>query len=124
MTSSRRSAQLLRVFNEYEAVVAVTRDNPDPDAVASCWALSTLVRAKLNKPVRSVAGAAIVGAENRRMTELLPPPIDFVEKPPWFASTMLIFCWPWETHSSTVPRRFVSFRRLETRRSSAKWQIC
>ena len=44
-----------------------------------CWALITLVRAKLNKPARAVAGGAIVRAENRRLMELLNPPIEFVE---------------------------------------------
>ncbi|NND97210.1 MAG: hypothetical protein HKN47_07770 [Pirellulaceae bacterium] len=55
-------------------------DNPDPDAIASGWAIEVLVQEKLQKPVRVVGGGAIVRAENRHMVELLQPPIELVEQ--------------------------------------------
>jgi nanoRNase/pAp phosphatase (c-di-AMP/oligoRNAs hydrolase) len=96
MNRSRRSDRLLKLLDEYEEVLALTHDNPDPDAVASCWALITLVRAKLDKPVRAVAGGAIVRAENRRMMELLSPPIEFVEDVPLSSTpaVVMIDCVP------------------------------
>ena len=54
-------------------------DNPDPDAIASGWAVEVLVHEKLGIPVRVVGGGAIVRAENRHMVELLQPPIELVD---------------------------------------------
>src|SRR5690606_25783102 len=64
----------------FDEVVVVTHDNPDPDAIASGWGLSVLIRERLRKPVRLVAGGAIIRAENLRMVELLRPPIELLER--------------------------------------------
>jgi nanoRNase/pAp phosphatase (c-di-AMP/oligoRNAs hydrolase) len=53
-------------------------DNPDPDAIATGWAVHCLVQERLRMPVRLVAGGAIVRAENKYMVELLSPPIELV----------------------------------------------
>ncbi len=53
-------------------------DNPDPDAIASGWAILTLIEEKLPRPARLVAGGAIVRAENRHMVELLSPPLELI----------------------------------------------
>lgn len=74
----RRSDQFLKVLSEFENVVVVTHDNPDPDAIASGWGVHVLVRERLGRPVRLVAGGAIIRAENLRMLELLKPPIELV----------------------------------------------
>ncbi len=53
-------------------------DNPDPDAIASGWAIGTIIEEKLGLGVRLVAGGAIVRAENRHMVDLLAPPVQLV----------------------------------------------
>jgi len=74
----RRSDRLVRVLSDYEQVLVVTHDNPDPDAIATGWAVRRLIRSSLDKPVRVVAGGGIVRAENRHMVRLLEPPIELV----------------------------------------------
>lgn len=76
----RRSDRFLRALAEFDEVIVVTHDNPDPDAIASGWALSVLIRERLHKSVRLVAGGAIIRAENLRMVELLSPPIELIER--------------------------------------------
>ncbi len=73
------SDQLLATLSDYDKVVIVMHDNPDPDAIASGWALSVLIEEKLGLPVRLVGGGAIVRAENRHMVELLQPPVELVD---------------------------------------------
>jgi nanoRNase/pAp phosphatase (c-di-AMP/oligoRNAs hydrolase) len=77
--ASRNSDRLLAALAEYEQVLVIMHDNPDPDAIASAWAVSVLVEEKLGLPVRIVAGGAIVRAENRHMVDLLQPPIELVD---------------------------------------------
>lgn len=74
-----KSQQLLDVLSDYERVLVIMHDNPDPDAIASGWAVEVLVHDKLGLPVRVVGGGAIVRAENRHMVELLRPPIELVD---------------------------------------------
>ncbi|HPD30681.1 MAG TPA: DHH family phosphoesterase [Phycisphaerae bacterium] len=80
VAGAKRSDHLLKVLSGYQHVLVLTHDNPDPDAIASGWAVAALVRAKAALPVRFVAGGAIFRAENRRMVELLEPPLEFVEQ--------------------------------------------
>lgn len=82
MTPSRqtRSARLLQVLADYRQVWVVMHDTPDPDAIASGWALVWLVREKLGKPTRLIGGGDIVRAENRHMLRLLEPPVELVRK--------------------------------------------
>jgi nanoRNase/pAp phosphatase (c-di-AMP/oligoRNAs hydrolase) len=77
---SRRSDRLLALLSEREQVLVVAHDNPDPDAIATGWAVQHLIRRKLDKPVRVVAGGGIVRAENRHMLKLLEPPIELVHE--------------------------------------------
>lgn len=89
-----RSLALLHVLDEYEKVLIVTHDNPDPDAIAAGWAIHDLIDRKLSKPVRLIGGGGIVRAENRHMADLLEPPIQLVsaiEIPPGTA-TILVDC--------------------------------
>jgi len=74
-----RSAQLLEVLADYEQFLVVMHDNPDPDAIASGWALVCLIEECLAKPARLIGGGAIVRAENKHMVDLLGPPIQLVE---------------------------------------------
>jgi nanoRNase/pAp phosphatase (c-di-AMP/oligoRNAs hydrolase) len=83
--AGNRSDRLLRILAEYQQVLILAHDNPDPDAIATGWAILTIVREKLALPARFVAGGGIFRAENRRLIELLDPPLDLtdeVEIPP------------------------------------------
>jgi len=67
--------QLLRVVAPFERILVMAHDNPDPDAIASGWALKYLLEAQLERDVGLVAGGEIVRAENRKMIDLLKPPL-------------------------------------------------
>lgn len=74
-----RSRRLLSVLEPYEQVLVVMHDNPDPDAIASGWAIKLLVEARAGLPARLVGAGAIVRAENRHMVNLLNPPLELVD---------------------------------------------
>lgn len=73
------SARLLDVLSDYERILVVMHDNPDPDAIAAGWGVRVLIQETSGKPVRVIGGGAIVRAENRHMVELLQPPIELVD---------------------------------------------
>jgi nanoRNase/pAp phosphatase (c-di-AMP/oligoRNAs hydrolase) len=74
-----RSQQLLAILAEFDGVLVITHDNPDPDAIASGWAVCWLVHSRLGKPCRMIGGGGIVRAENQHMVRLLEPPIELVD---------------------------------------------
>jgi nanoRNase/pAp phosphatase (c-di-AMP/oligoRNAs hydrolase) len=74
----KRSERLLRVLAEFEHILVVTHDNPDPDAVAAGWAVHVLIRQRLKRTPRLVGGGGIVRAENRHLMKLLDPPLQLV----------------------------------------------
>jgi nanoRNase/pAp phosphatase (c-di-AMP/oligoRNAs hydrolase) len=74
------SDRLLGVLEDYERFLIVMHDNPDPDVIATGWAVACLIEEKLGRPVRLVGGGAIVRAENKHMVELLGPPIELVSE--------------------------------------------
>ena len=57
------SDRLLKVLEDYERVLVVAHDNPDPDAIATGWAVLCLVEERLSKPVKLIGSGAIVRAE-------------------------------------------------------------
>jgi len=71
---------LLAVLEPFEEVVVLMHDNPDPDAIASGWAIKRLIEEKLLKTVRLLGGGAIVRAENRYMVKLLQPPLELTDE--------------------------------------------
>lgn len=97
---SSRSDRFLDVLADYDRVVIVMHDNPDPDAIASGWALYELVTQKLDKPVRLVGGGEIVRAENRHLVKLLSPPLELVEEidVPETTAAVLVDCGLNNTH--------------------------
>jgi nanoRNase/pAp phosphatase (c-di-AMP/oligoRNAs hydrolase) len=109
MTTIRRSTRLLNAMAGYEQVLVVTHDYPDPDAIASGWALRWLITEKLGKPVRLIGGGAIVRAENRHMVKLLVPPIELVDEieVDQRTATVLVDC------SSTMSNHLLSNCRLQ-----------
>lgn len=72
------SDKLLDVLSEHDDILILMHDNPDPDAIASAWALQVLIEEKLQKPSRVLGGGAIVRAENRHMVDLLGAPVQLV----------------------------------------------
>lgn len=89
-----KSARLLDVLSAYDEILIVAHDNPDPDSIAAGWGIFVLVEERLKKPVRLIAGGAIVRAENRHMVDLLQPPIELVNdvEVDDGAATVLIDC--------------------------------
>jgi nanoRNase/pAp phosphatase (c-di-AMP/oligoRNAs hydrolase) len=75
-----RSNRLLNLASKYRQVVVIMHDNPDPDAIASGWAILWLLRQKLGIEARLLGGGGIVRAENRQMVTLLNPPIELVQQ--------------------------------------------
>ncbi len=71
---------MLEALSDQDRVLLLTHNNPDPDAIATGWAIATIIEEKLKLPVRFVAGGAIVRAENKRMVELLKPPLKLVDR--------------------------------------------
>lgn len=71
----RRLAQLLDALAGKKRLLVLTHDNPDPDCIASGWALARVVKKSRVVPV-AFAYAGIIGrSENRTLTEVLKVPI-------------------------------------------------
>jgi nanoRNase/pAp phosphatase (c-di-AMP/oligoRNAs hydrolase) len=91
---SSRSERFLATVSGCDEILVLTHDNPDPDAIATGWAICCLVQARLGKPVRLIGGGAIVRAENRYMLKLLEPPLELVRELtcPAGAGVVLVDC--------------------------------
>ncbi len=82
MLTSRltRSDRLLKVLADFQHVYIVAHNTPDPDAIASGWAVAFLVEQKLHKQARVFGGGDILRAENKHMLDLLHPPMELVRR--------------------------------------------
>jgi nanoRNase/pAp phosphatase (c-di-AMP/oligoRNAs hydrolase) len=91
-----KSQLLLHRLARCEEVAIVTHDNPDPDGIATGWAVYALVHRLLALPIRFVAGGRITRAENRQMVKLLGPPIELVDQfqPGPKCGVILVDCGP------------------------------
>jgi len=98
MTTQRlkRSDRLLRVLDEYDETMAITHNNPDPDAIATGWALLLLVGGRLHKPGRLLGRGPVLRAENLQFIKLLQPPLELVDQiiPDARTATVLVDCSP------------------------------
>jgi nanoRNase/pAp phosphatase (c-di-AMP/oligoRNAs hydrolase) len=66
---------MIRAVEGSRRVLVLTHDNPDPDAIASAWALGRVLK-RVTKRKVSLAYSGIVGrTENRTMIEVLKAPI-------------------------------------------------
>ena len=92
----KRFDRLLRVLTEYREIMVIMHNNPDPDAIATGWALLTLISRRLHKPVRLVGRGPILRAENRQFISLLRPPVELVDAilPDALTATILVDCSP------------------------------
>jgi nanoRNase/pAp phosphatase (c-di-AMP/oligoRNAs hydrolase) len=75
-----KSDRLISVLSPYQQCLVVMHDNPDPDAIATGWAVLALIEERLDCRVRLIGGGGIVRAENRHMVELLQPPLELVDE--------------------------------------------
>ncbi len=92
----KRSDRLLGVLDEYRETIVVMHNHPDPDAMATGWALLTLISLRLKKPVRLLGRGPILRAENRQFVRLLRPPVELVDEVNLDAATatVLVDCSP------------------------------
>lgn len=73
--SISRLKQLVRAVEGSRRVLVLTHDNPDPDAIASAWALARVLKRMTGRKV-TLAYSGIVGrTENRTMIKVLKVPI-------------------------------------------------
>lgn len=82
MARQRKSDQFLAAMAGFERYLVVTHPNPDPDAIASGWAMCRLLSDRFGAPVRFVAGGAILRAENAHLVRLLDPPLELIAELP------------------------------------------
>jgi nanoRNase/pAp phosphatase (c-di-AMP/oligoRNAs hydrolase) len=68
----------------------MAHNHPDPDAIASGWAIAHLVKKTLHLPTSLVSGGEIVRAENRLMVSLLRPPLKLNRPLPCSKDTLLV----------------------------------
>src|SRR4051812_7763933 len=66
---------LLDVAQEAHSVLVMTHDNPDPDGIASGFALGELLRARTGASYTLAHGGVLGRAENRAMVRLLKIPL-------------------------------------------------
>lgn len=92
----KRAAELLAALKNFRHIAIVTHDNPDPDAIASGWAIQRLIHRKLDIEAKLIGGGAVVRAENRHMVKLVEPPIELVHRflPKSRTGVVLVDCGP------------------------------
>jgi nanoRNase/pAp phosphatase (c-di-AMP/oligoRNAs hydrolase) len=66
------------LFKTSKRLLIVLHDNPDPDAIASAWALSSLAIEKFNLRTAMTYGGYIGRAENRAMVRELKIPLKMI----------------------------------------------
>ena len=79
---SQRLSRLFAAVKKFDRIVVLLHDHPDPDAIASGWALRRLIRKKTDKVPRLVAGGLVIRPENRQMVETLDPPLELLDELP------------------------------------------
>ncbi|MEZ6079760.1 MAG: DHH family phosphoesterase [Pirellulaceae bacterium] len=89
--SMTKATELLKRVQPYEFVVIVTHDTPDADGIAASWAIKLLIDEETNCDTRVIAGGEILRSENRRLLELLEPPIELLEEYFVVSNVALIF---------------------------------
>ena len=97
-----RSQRLLDTLAPFDQVLVVAHDNPDPDAIATGWAVLCLLREKLSCQVQLLAGGQILRAENRQMVQLLQPPLELVREAAYPPAPR--WCWS----IAVTPARIIS----------------
>lgn len=76
-------AELDKILKNYQALIILTHDYPDPDAIASAMLLSYLVRKRYGLRTRIAYGGHINRAENRAMVQQLKVKMTPIETIRW-----------------------------------------
>ena len=79
----RRLQRLLDACDNSQRLVILTHNDPDPDALASAWALQTVLSARLHITPGIVYGGMIGRAENRALVANLEMHLTQVDKINW-----------------------------------------
>ena len=102
--AEKRLEQLAAILQGTSRLLIVTHDNPDPDTIATGWALQRLVRRL--RPIRvDLAYGGIIGrGENRAMREILRVPLRPLEEvdPASYQAVALVDCQP-NTGNNSLP---------------------
>lgn len=73
-SAKSRVDRLVRLAKERNAALILTHDNPDPDSMASAWALAVLLERKASVPARIAYGGIVGRAENMAFMRVLKIP--------------------------------------------------
>jgi nanoRNase/pAp phosphatase (c-di-AMP/oligoRNAs hydrolase) len=77
---ARRLARLLAAIGPARRVLVLTHDNPDPDALASAWALHAILSRGRRRDVDVAYGGLIGRPANRAMVSVLRFPLVSIER--------------------------------------------
>ncbi len=72
--------RLTKLFRGRRRGLVMTHDNPDPDSMASAWALATVLTERVGVPTDIAYGGIIGRAENAAFVKTLKVPLRHVEK--------------------------------------------
>lgn len=75
LSAKAKLDRLTKLFRDRKRGLVLTHDNPDPDSMASAWALATVLRERLGVPVDLGYGGIIGRAENASFVKTLKLPI-------------------------------------------------
>lgn len=67
-------AALKKKFHKRKRALLLTHDNPDPDSLASAWALATIIAHNLSIPAQVAYGGVVGRAENAAFLRVLKVP--------------------------------------------------
>lgn len=72
--------RLTKLFRGRRRALVMTHDNPDPDSIASAWALATVLSERVGVPAELSYGGIIGRAENAAFVKTLKIPIKHVDE--------------------------------------------
>jgi nanoRNase/pAp phosphatase (c-di-AMP/oligoRNAs hydrolase) len=78
-----RLARLKKLFKGRRRALVVTHDNPDPDSMASAWALARVLTEVVKVPAEIAYGGIIGRAENAAFVKVLKLPIHPIDELDW-----------------------------------------
>jgi nanoRNase/pAp phosphatase (c-di-AMP/oligoRNAs hydrolase) len=103
-TAEKRHEQLLGVLSGKRRLLVLTHDNPDPDSIASGWALTRVARRLRSLSVDLAYGGIIGRSENRTLCAVLGVPLKPIERLDLAAydAVALVDCQP-ATGNNSLP---------------------
>jgi nanoRNase/pAp phosphatase (c-di-AMP/oligoRNAs hydrolase) len=77
--TAKKAKRLLEILSEKKKILIIAHDNPDPDTLASAFALRDLIQKKINLDATIGYGGIIGRAENRAMIRHLNIPLKHLD---------------------------------------------